>query len=118
MGVYASRIMPRVLPLYLRQERRRAGLSQADVAYLFGARAKTNVSRYERGKHLPALQTALAYEAILGVPVAQLFPRAFADVRRAVIRRAKRRSEILTTLPESPRNLRRQRSLRRLIGSP
>lgn len=110
--------MPRALPLYLRQERKRAGFSQADVAYLFGVRAKTNVSRYERGKHLPTLHTALAYEAILGVPVAQLFPHAFAEVRRALTQRAKQRSAIVTSLPETPRNLRRQRSLRRLIGVP
>ena len=87
------------------------------MAYLFGARAKTNVSRYERGKHLPALRTALAYEVMLGVPVAQLFPRAFADVRRALVRRAKRRAEILTSLPENARSLRRQRSLKHILGS-
>lgn len=109
--------MPLRLPLYLRQERRRSGFSQADVAYLFGARTKTNVSRYERGKHLPSLGTALAYEAMFGVPVAQLFPKAFAEARRAVMRRARRRIEILSRLPQSARNLRRQRSLEHLLAA-
>lgn len=92
-------------------------MSQADVAYLFGAKATTKVSRYERGKHLPTLRTALAYEAMLGVPVAQLFPRAFAEARRGLLRRAKRRTEVLEELPRNVRNLRRQRSLANLLAS-
>jgi transcriptional regulator with XRE-family HTH domain len=107
--------MPRRLPQYLKQERRRAGLSQADVAYLFGARAKTKVSRYERGRHLPPLRTALAYEAMLSVPVAQLFPAAFTAVRRSLRIRAKRRIKTLMMFPESARNVRRKRSLEKLL---
>src|SRR5688572_9761728 len=76
----------------LRQERRRAGFSQREVAYLIGARARTKISRYERGMHFPPLPIALAYEALLGVPVARLFPAAFRVARRDLMQRARRRS--------------------------
>lgn len=109
--------MPRRLPHYLKQERRRAGFSQAEVAYLLGARAKTKVWRYECGRHLPPLQTALAYEALLGVPVAQLFPKAFAEARRALIKRVKQRAETIAKLPQTARNLRRQRSIETVIAA-
>lgn len=107
--------MSRRLPHYVKQERRRAGFTQADVAYLFGVRARSKVSRYERGRHLPPLTTALAYEALLGVPVAELFPRAFAEARRTLRRHAKRRNDILAKLPPSAKTARRQRSLQRLF---
>ena len=108
--------MSRRLPQYLRFERRRAGFSQADVAYLFGARAKTKVSRYERGRHLPPLMTALAYEAMLGLPVAQLFPAAFATARRNLLRRARRLTRRLAALPQNARTVRRQRSIENLFA--
>jgi transcriptional regulator with XRE-family HTH domain len=109
--------MPLRLPHYLRQERRRAGFSQADVAYLFGTQTKTKVSRYERGKHLPPLKTALAYEAMFGVPVAHLFPRAFAEARRTLMKRAGLRTEVVARLPQNARNSRRQRSLEKLLAT-
>jgi transcriptional regulator with XRE-family HTH domain len=86
-----------------------------DVAFLLGARAKTKVSRYERGRHLPTLATALAYEALLGLPVAELFPSAFAAARRDVLRRAKVRAKLLATLPQGARNARRKRSVEALF---
>ena len=92
MTRYSSLPMIQRLPQYLREERRRAGLSQAEVAYLVGAEQRTKISRWERGKHLPTLRTALAYEALLGVPVARLFPAAFTAVRRGLVRRARQRS--------------------------
>ena len=109
--------MSRTLPHYLKQERRRAGFSQADIAYLLGAQAKTKVWRYERGRHLPPLQTAFAYEVLLGVPVGQLFPKAFAEARRALVMRVKQWTELIATLPKTPRNLRRQRSLKTIIDA-
>ncbi|HJP59863.1 MAG TPA: helix-turn-helix transcriptional regulator [Gemmatimonadaceae bacterium] len=108
--------MPRKLPYYLKQYRRRAGFSQADVAYLLGATAKTKVSRYERGRHLPELRAAFALEAMLGVPVAELFPSAFKEARRAIIRRARGRSAMLAGFPQNGRTARRQRSLEKILA--
>lgn len=109
--------MSRRLSQYLKQERRRAGYAQADVAYLLGARARTKVGRYERGRHLPPLPIALAYEAIFGVAIAELFPAALATVRTELRRRARRKLNELLRLPETARNARRQRSLENLLAS-
>lgn len=109
--------MSRRLPHYVKQERRRAGYAQMDVAYLLGARARTKVARYERSRHLPPLPVALAYEAMFGVAVAELFPTAFAAARAEIRRRARRKLHELAKLPETTRNLRRQRSLENLLAS-
>jgi len=58
---------------YLRTYRRRTGLTQREVAFLLGWETGTQVSRYEKRRRLPPLATALACEAVLGVPVAELF---------------------------------------------
>ena len=42
------------------------------------------VSRYERGNSLPPLETALALEIILRVPVAFLFPNLYEQIRSRV----------------------------------
>lgn len=65
---------------YLRTERRHARFSQEDIAFLLGSRDGTQVSRYERGRRLPSLETALAYEAILDIPVRELFLGIFQKV--------------------------------------
>src|SRR4051812_47186409 len=68
---------PRKLPNYLRSSRRRAALTQADIAELLSLQNDATVSRYERRGRLPSLEIALAYEALHGIPVAELFPGAF-----------------------------------------
>jgi transcriptional regulator with XRE-family HTH domain len=74
---------------YLRTERRHAHLSQDDIAFLLGSRDGAKVSRYERGRRLPSLETALAYEAILGIPVRELFLGIFQKVDLEVKARAR-----------------------------
>jgi len=73
---------------YLRTYRKRAGLSQDEMAYLLGCRSGAKVSRYERFARQPTLQTALAYEAIFGVPVRDLFAGIYQKVERPVSQRA------------------------------
>lgn len=58
---------------YLRMYRKRAGLSQDEVAFLLGVKSGAKVSRYERRRRVPPLETALAYEAIFRIPVRELF---------------------------------------------
>jgi len=79
----------RKLPHDLRAERRRAGLSQFDIAHLLG-RHVSKVSRYEQLRRLPNLETALAYEVILGKPVAILFRGTYGRIFQTVVRRARR----------------------------
>ena len=107
--------MPRNLPEYLRSERRRAGLSQEDVAALLGA-GLISVRRYEQRKRLPALEIALAYEAVLGVPVADLFGRQFEEIRKRVRERATRRSGNLGRV-KNPRHIARRKESLQLISA-
>lgn len=102
-----TEIMSRNLPHYLRSERKRAGLSQRDVAALLGDRTVSKISRYERWRRLPPLRMALAYEAILGKPVAQLFSGTYAPIRTEVARRAR------LLLAETDATKKRRESLQR-----
>jgi transcriptional regulator with XRE-family HTH domain len=74
---------------YLRMYRKRSGLSQDEVAYLLGGKSGTIASRYERFRRTPSLETALACEAIYGVPVKELFAGVSARAERLVRRRAR-----------------------------
>ena len=80
--------MSQRLANYLLTYRKHAGLSQDEVAFLLGGRSGTKVSRYEQAARLPTLETALAYEAILGVPARELFTGTFAKVEKATKERA------------------------------
>lgn len=80
----------KALENYLRMHRRRAGLTQAHVAYLLGAHSSAKVSRYERFARRPALETAIAFAIILDVPVGELFTGVQEDVEHEVKKRARR----------------------------
>ena len=58
---------------YLKTYRRKSGLTQREVAFLLGWKNGAQLSRYEKRHTLPPLRTALAYQAIFKIPVAQLF---------------------------------------------
>ena len=62
------------------------GFSQKTVALLVGKHVAM-LSRYERGRSVPPLSTALKLGIILRVPVEFLFPRLY-DALRHQIRRA------------------------------
>jgi len=77
---------------YLRTHRKRLALSQEEVAFLVGAKGMEKgikVSRDENNAREPSLQTALAYEAIYGTPVRELFAGLYEQVERQVGERAK-----------------------------
>jgi transcriptional regulator with XRE-family HTH domain len=107
--------MPRKLVHYLRNERKRLGLTQADIAALLGMQWKTRVSKYERGEVQPSLDIGLAYQKIYGKPIAEIFGGANAKVRASVRERARR---LLRDLPDSGSELelRRKRSLERIAA--
>jgi len=58
---------------YLKTYRRRAGLSQDELAYLLGCADGAKVSRYERRERQPSLETLLAYQVLLGPDASELF---------------------------------------------
>ena len=76
---------------YLRSHRRKSGLTQEEVGFLLGYRNGELVSRYEKRRRLPTLGTALACEAIFGVPISELF----ADVREAREKDIRKRMQTL-----------------------
>ncbi len=69
---------------YLLTCRKAAGLSQDEVAFLLGGISGTKVSRYERRTRVPQLDTALAYEAVFGTPVQELFAGRFQKVESTI----------------------------------
>ncbi|HEV2694769.1 MAG TPA: helix-turn-helix transcriptional regulator [Verrucomicrobiae bacterium] len=80
------------LPNYLRINRKQSSLSQEEVALMLGVKGMDKggkVSRDENNARTPTLETALAYEAIYGKPVRELFAGLYEQIERDVSSRAK-----------------------------
>ncbi len=54
-----------------------------------GSGSGTKISRYERERRDPTLETALTLEAVFGVPIRELFAGRFHKVERSVVDRAR-----------------------------
>jgi transcriptional regulator with XRE-family HTH domain len=77
---------------YLRINRKQFSLSQEEVAFLLGIKGMDKggkVSRDENHARTPTLETALAYEAIYGKPIRELFAGLYEQIERDVSSRAK-----------------------------
>lgn len=77
---------------YLRPHRKRLALSQEEVAFLLGGTGEnkgSKVSRDESFDREPGLRAALAYEAIYGKPVRELFAGLYDRMEQEVAKRAK-----------------------------
>jgi len=70
----------RYAPGALRGQRRSWGFSQREMAELLGFASRGQVSRIERGKRTPSIETALACTALFGVSPQELFPQLFAQI--------------------------------------
>jgi len=77
------------LPNYIRRHRKRACLTQEDVAFLLGTKSSASVSRHERFKQTPDLPTLLAYEMLFRTPVRTLFSNTHQDVERKLMHRVR-----------------------------
>ncbi len=77
------------LRTYLRTFRRRTCLSQDEVAFLLGSMCGTSVSRHERGRRVPMLETLIGYMIIFDVDAAQLYEGVHQDVYRRIVKRAR-----------------------------
>src|SRR6266481_7508585 len=82
-----SFMTPHPLENYLRSYRNESGLSQQEAAFLLGCEDGTVVSRYEKRRRLPPIETARACEAIFGVPVGELFVGMRQSVGKDIARR-------------------------------
>lgn len=78
------------LPNYIRTYRRRAFLSQEELAFLLGSSAGTTVVRHETDQRVPKLDTALTYAVALQVDTRELFAGRYELQARAVRDRAAR----------------------------
>jgi transcriptional regulator with XRE-family HTH domain len=80
------------LPNYLRTNRKQISLSQEEVAFLLGMKGLDKggkVSRDESYSRVPTLEFALAYEAIYGKPIRELFAGLYEQIAPEVSARAK-----------------------------
>ena len=79
------------LPNYIRTCRKRSFLTQEEVAFLLGSKSSARVSRHERFKQIPDLQTLLAYEMLYEMlfrtPVRNLFSSTHKEVEQKLRRR-------------------------------
>ena len=104
------------LPNYLQSQRKRLALSQEEVGFLLGICGMNKgekVCRDENYARDPSLQDALAYEAIYGQPVRELFAGVYQQAEQDVAARAKilrfrklrksnaRKQEAITNLAQS-----------------
>lgn len=80
--------MSRNLDNYLRTYRKKAGLSQDEVAFLLGSQSGAKVSRYERHTREPNLRTLFALEVIFRAPSRKLFAGIYERVERITVKRA------------------------------
>jgi transcriptional regulator with XRE-family HTH domain len=101
---------------YLRACRKRAGLSQEDIAYLLGFDS-AHVSRYERFRRTPGFRIALAFEVIFNTSIRDLFSGDYHKVEKAICRRAKRLAKRLDTGTPDPVTARKLNHLRRIVSA-
>lgn len=99
---------------YVRARRRKAGLSQRDLAFILGYGKTGAVSRHELFRSIPPLIMALAYEVIFQTPIAELFPGLHETVEGAIERQITEFESLLLT-EKSKRYLRSTREIDRKL---
>ncbi len=109
--------MAHKLQNYLRTYRKRAGLSQAEMAFLLGCRNGTKVSRYECFRRLPTIRTAFAYETALRASVRELFAGVFEQARRITLRRARALQRRLNASPADRLTTQKLTALKEVLES-
>jgi DNA-binding XRE family transcriptional regulator len=67
---------------YLKTHRKKAGLTQREVARLVGYKTPGQILRHEQAKSVPPLTTAFAYEAVFGVPISTIFATMHQNIRQ------------------------------------
>ena len=85
---------PNELILY----RKRLALSQKRVAAMLGHSDTSMLSRYESGRSLPPLLTALRLEIIYRTPVAYLYPKVYKEMREQIRQQEEAPSGVQATL--------------------
>lgn len=98
---------------YLRTYRKRSGLTQEELARLFGCQSGQIVSRYEHNVREPNLRAIFAFQIVFGITADKLFPRIYAQAENL----ARKRVHILiANLSKQTQSPRRQHKLKVLKG--
>jgi len=113
----ANLTMTRKLENYVRRYRRRAGLSQDEMAFLLGCQSGTKVSHYERFARQPSLANAFGYEAVFGAPMRDLFAGVYEQSLNIVQKRAGALAKILESQEFSRGNSRKLEFLNAITSS-
>ena len=87
---------------YIRTHRKRAGFTQAEIAFLLGCAHRSKVSRYERGVRIPSLPTAIALEILFANSIATLYAGVYEKKREEIRERARALSRKLDAGPFTP----------------
>ena len=104
---------------YLRTYRKRASLSQDEVASMLGVSGGPKVSRYEGGSREPSLKTALRYSALFGAPIEELFAGLCEKVEDETARRARALERQVSVAPPdrfTSRKVARLQAIRSPVG--
>ncbi len=80
----------------LKPYRKRSGFTQQELGFLLGLKQHSCISRYEAGASNPSLETALAYQAVFGRELQELFPELHGRVFASVGERARQLSQRLS----------------------
>ena len=110
--------MSRPLANYLRSYRKRARLSQDEMAFLLGGESGVTVSRYEHARRIPDLERILAYEVIFGAPAAELFAGVYQKVDQITHKRVGALAARLAAKPQTARTRSKLELLGRLVAQP
>ena len=100
-----------VIGNYLRAHRKKSGLSQRELAILVGYVNEFQISRHERSVAPPPFLVSLAYSAVFGVSVAEIFTGFHSVVTQSVWRNLeKMKTELIgRTEGENPSRAIRQK---------
>ena len=105
--------MSKPLPNYIRTFRRRADLSQEELAQLLGGAAGSSVLRHEDYQRIPTLETALRYAAIFRADPREIFAGRYAKESRIVKQHA---HELLMELEALAESSSRKRDFLRVLA--
>jgi transcriptional regulator with XRE-family HTH domain len=104
------------LPNYIRTFRKRAGLTQEEVAFLLGSKSSAGISRHERFKQTPDLETILAYELLFQAPARNLFTSTHREVEQKLKQRIKLLIRKLTKATDRKRFKKKIETLAAYLG--
>ena len=103
---------------YLLTHRKRFGLTQEETAFLLGVKSGAKISRYETFQREPNLKTALALQALFGVPVAELFAGIYEQVEKETSERARILESKMERAGANKSNARKAQLLRAIAITP